>query len=210
MRWKSNARIDHEWFWEFGSTGFAFIHYSEPSRRKKILPRTEFGHFVGMESYTGLTRVIVSYTKSFKIILRTDFRKHEGDPAPGVEAVLDGISKQVEVEERLRKETNAEAMIIQEFMTTHITNALCLAFKKKRIDPNVPSNFDEACEHPGWRAAIDWEFNACVKKETCTYVKLDPNMKPKPFTWVFKMKQLSAKRNKFMEEACCCLRVDRQ
>ncbi len=47
------------------------------------------------------------------------------------------------------KKTNAETMLIQAFIATHITNALRLASKKKRIDPNVPYDFDEAYEYPG-------------------------------------------------------------
>ncbi len=210
MRWKSNARIDYESRLEIRSPGFPFIYYSETSSGKKLLPRTQFGHFVGMESDTRLIKVFFPLTKSFKIIRRTDFRKYEGDPLPGVEALLDGIARQVEAEERLQTETNAEAMLIQSFMATNITNALYLASKKKRIDPNVPSNFDEACEYAGWRAAIDREFNACVKRGTWTYVKSEPNMKPVPFTWVFKMKPLDAEGKKFMEKSRCCLRGDRQ
>ncbi len=163
-----------------------------------------------MESDTRLIKVFIPHRKSFKIIRRTDFRKYKGDYLPGVEALLDGIAKQVEVEERLQKETNAEAMLIKSFVATHITKALCLASKKQRIDPNLPSNFDEACEYPGWRAAIDREFNDCVKRRTWSYVKLEPNMKPVPFTWVFKMKPLDAEGRKFMEKARCCSHGGRQ
>ncbi len=140
MRWKSNVRIDYESRLEFSSPGFAFIYYSETSRGKKLLPRTQFGHFVGMESEASLIKVFIPNKKSFKIIRRTDFRKYEGDPLPGVEALLDGIAKQVLAEERLQKVTNAKAMLTQAFMATHITSALCLASKKKLIDPNVPFN----------------------------------------------------------------------
>ncbi len=110
-----------------------------------------------------------------------------------VSKLLDGIAKQVETEGMLQKETNAEVMLIQAFMFTHITSALCLASKKKRIDPSVPSNFDEACEYPARRAGIQREFNACVKGGTCSYAKFEP------FTWVLKMKHLDAKGKKFME-----------
>ena len=91
-------------------------------------------------------------------------------------------------------------MLMQAFMANPIKNAFCFAPKKKRIDPNVSSNFDEVCEYPGWSAAIDREFNACLKSGTWTYVKFEPDMKPVPFTWVFKMKPLDAERTKFMEK----------
>ncbi len=51
-------------------------------------------------------------------------RRYEDDPLPGVEALLDGIAKQVEAEKILQKESNAEAMLIHAFIATHITNAL--------------------------------------------------------------------------------------
>ncbi len=35
-------------------------------------------------------------------------------------------------------------MLIQAFMATYIANDLCPVSKKKWIDPNVPSYFDEA------------------------------------------------------------------
>ncbi len=111
-----------------------------------------------MNSHTGFIKVFIPHTKSFKIIRRTDFRKYEGDPLPGVEALLNGIAKQIEVEQRLQKEINAEAMLIQAFMDTHITNALSLISKTNPIDPNLPSNFVKACEYSGWRAGIDREL----------------------------------------------------
>ncbi len=44
------------------------------------------------ESDTRIIKVFIPHTKSFKIFRRTDFHKYEGDPLPGVEALLDGIA----------------------------------------------------------------------------------------------------------------------
>ncbi len=83
-----------------------------------------------MKSDTSLINAFIPHTRSFKIIRRTDFRKYEDDTLLGVEPLLDGIGKKFEAEEILRKETNAEAMHIQAFMATHITNALSLSSLK--------------------------------------------------------------------------------
>ena len=82
--------------------------------------------------------------------------------------------------------------------------------KKKKYDPNVPKNFSEACEYPGWCKAIDREYNALVQRNTWRYVKRTSDMKPVPFTWVFKSKQIDSEGKKFLEKARCCLRGDRQ
>ncbi len=101
MCWKSNARIEKESLIESGSPGFAFIYYGETSRGNKLLPRTQFGHSVGMESDTRLVKVFIPHTNSFKIICRTVFHKCESEPLRGVRALPDGIVEQVEVEVRL-------------------------------------------------------------------------------------------------------------
>ncbi len=69
-----------------------------------------------MASDTRLIKVFIPHTKSFKIIRHTDFCKYEVYLLPGVEAVLNGISKQIEVEEKLKKGNNAAPMLIQAFM----------------------------------------------------------------------------------------------
>ncbi len=102
-----------------------------------------------MENDTRLIKVSIPNTNPLKIICRTVFRQNDSDPVPVVGAVLDGIAKQVEVEEGLQKTTNADARLIQAFMSTHITNSLYLGSKKKSIDLNIPSYFHDACEYPG-------------------------------------------------------------
>ena len=49
-----------------------------------------------------------------------------------------------------------------------------------------------------------------MKRGTLSYVKIQPGMKPVPYTWVFKVKPLDAEGNKFIEKALCCVRGDRQ
>ena len=83
-------------------------------------------------------------------------------------------------------------------------------FASKKFDPNVPRSFKHACQYPGWRAAIDREYHALVNRGTWTYVKYHPDMRPVPYTWVFKSKPLDATGKNFMEKARCCLRGDQQ
>ncbi len=138
MHRKSNARIDHESLLEFRSPRFASIYYSETSRGQKLLPRTQFGDLSRYSFSTQIhSRLFVTQTfASTKVT-------HYQVPLPGVEAFLDGIAKQFEVEERLQKEAKAEAMLIQAFMATHISNGNPdFSFKKKFNHNLAPRCFD--------------------------------------------------------------------
>ncbi len=91
-----------------------------------------------MEGDTKLIKDFIPHSLSFKIIRRADFRKYKADPLSVVAALLNGFVKQIEVKERLQKENNAEAMLIQAFMANHMTNALCLASKKNELTSMYP------------------------------------------------------------------------
>ena len=178
-------------FLEFGTPGFAFIYWDENVKGKKPFPRSLFGHLVGMVSDTALIQVYIPQTKSIKNVRRTDFRKYDGTPLPGVEALLDGIARQVEIEATSSDDNAAKldeysAHLTNAFVKNHSLLANCNATKKKKFDPNVPRLFSEACQFPGWRAAIDREYTALVKRNTWVYIKRKPEMKPVPYTWVFK------------------------
>ena len=60
--------------------------------------------------------------KSFRSFCHSEFRKYNGNQLPGIEASLESTSKQVQVEEILQKETNAEALMTQALLSFHISN----------------------------------------------------------------------------------------
>ena len=68
------------------------------------------------------------------------------------------------------------------FLTVHNILPSFLNAKKKKFDPNVRTSFEIACQYPGWRAAIDREYNALVQRGTWSYVKQERGMNPVPYT----------------------------
>ena len=165
-----------------------------------------------MESDTRLYRIYIPQTSKIILVRKSDFKIAKGDPLPGFSSLIDGIARQVEQEEHEENITSSESHLIQSFLAMSVDRPPTshLSRTKKRFDPNVPTSFAKACEYPGWCTAIDREYNSLVQRKTWRYVKYKPGMKPVPFTWVFKLKQLDAEGKKFLEKARCCLRGDRQ
>ncbi len=81
-------------------------------KKKATVTSNSIWSFFGIKSDSRLINVVITHTKSFKIIGHTDFCKSEGDPLPGGEALLDCISKKFEFKERFQKYTLAEDMLI--------------------------------------------------------------------------------------------------
>ncbi len=94
----------------------------------------------------------------------TLFDDLQWDILPGIEVMLDGIAKQVQREQQLSRESDAEAMLTQALLSA--ATRKCLSSRKKRIDPNLPVPFDEAFQYCGWSEAIDREYNALVRRGT--------------------------------------------
>ncbi len=99
--------------------------------------------------------------------------------------MLDGIAREVEEEQEFTQ-PNSEEMLTQTFIVAAAEiPRKCWVSKKKKIDPNVPRSFVEACQYEGWCDAIDRKYIALIKPGTWSYVKQTPDMKPVPWTWVF-------------------------
>ncbi len=118
-------------------------------------------------------------------------------------------NKKLAKEQDKAKAIQQKARMVNAFLSTYTPFLECLVIKKK-FDANVPISFEEACQYPGCRKDFDRECNALIKKNTWTYVKLEPDMQPVLFTWVFKLKLCDAEGKKFIEKARCCVRGDRQ
>ncbi len=140
--------------------------------KKKLLPRSEPACFVGMESSTRLIRVYLPSAKSVKVIRCTDFRLIKDSRLPGISTCIDGLSRQasIEVDEDVQQEhPNAEAHLIHCVTALHQESPRLALPEARADDARVPSSFEEACQSPKW-AAIDREYNALVRRNTCTYV----------------------------------------
>ncbi len=117
--------------------------------------------------------------------------------------MLDGIAREVEKEQEVTQ-LNSEEMLTQAFIAaaTEIPRNSRVS-KKKKSSLNVPRSFAEACQYKWWSDAINCEYNALVKRGTWSYVKRTPDMKPVPYTWVFKQKPLDTEGKKFIEKSSC-------
>ena len=180
--WDPKSRVDYTSLLEVGTPGFAFIYRKQNVSGKKFLPRSVFGYFVGMASETVLLLIFIPQTKAFIQVRRNDFRKYDGTDLPGVEALLDGIARQVEKErtegdsKNIWEDEENNALLIDAFVDNHALLTRCLATKKK-FDPNVPRSFNEACQYPRWCVAIDREYNALVRRRTWRYIRRQPGMR---------------------------------
>ena len=95
--------------------GFVFIYYSDSARNKKLLPRSEFGHFLGMDSSTRDVKVYLPHTKKIRSVRQSDFRIYKGDVLPSVELMLDGIGREVEKEQEFNQ-ANSGKIVTQAFI----------------------------------------------------------------------------------------------
>lgn len=210
LAWKPNTTINLD-LAVFGQTGFAFLYTSSTTRDKKFNARATHSQFIGMHSDERLCRVLETHSKSMLIKRLSDFRPCKNEPLLGLAALLNGIARQSEIEQREETEGAAEDGLVQEFMTAlSPINTTPHCFAKRAFDPNVPKAFSYAVKLKVWRAAIDREFNALVIRGTWTYTKRTPEMHVLPYTWVFRLKLLDAAGTKFLEKARCCVRGDLQ
>ena len=215
--------------WTFGAKGFAYIYYSKTVGGKKMLPRSEFARFVGMESDTRLIRVYVPSSQRIRILRRADFHPITDNLLPSVTSLLDGISRQRAIEAGTTAEPDLEEALQATAANLDLLNDLkhvsgnfsaqssVMSVLKPHKNymgisdgPPLPRSFDEACRIPHWAEAIDREYNAHIRNNTWKYVKLTPDMKPVPFKWAFRAKAVNADRMMYLYKARCNLRGDLQ
>lgn len=164
-----------------------------------------------MESDTRLINVLVLHLKAFGVVRRSDFRKYTGTPLPGIEALLDRISRQFEKETALKSDINAESILVQALLSAHSDQTLnCFSSKKKKVHLNILRIFRKWRQFLGWRAAIYREYDSLMNRSTLSYMKQSPSMKTVPSSCIFLMNPPNTDENKFIGKARCCLRGDRQ
>lgn len=77
-------------------------------------------------------------------------------------------------------------------------------------DPRLPSSFHDALHNYKWREAIDREYESLKARNTWEYITQTPDMKPIPYTWVFRLKLLDNDGKNFLRKARCVVRGDKQ
>lgn len=200
-----NRRPEMSALLAFGTKGYAFQYRPNSIGGKKFMPRTLFGHFVGMESEHTLYRIYVPSLQHIQVCRRNDFTILKSDTSlPSFETLTSDIARQRQLEEDMKADNDesAEDTLSQCFFTHYCHRSV--AFKTKIKDYRLPRSFREACEIPSWAEAIDREYNALVDRGTWTYIDQTPDMDPLPFTWNFRVKDVSV-GNGLLCKARCCL-----
>jgi len=134
LAWNPATEIDFSNVLEFGQKGHAFVYRPKTTPQKKLLPRTVFGHFVGMESDVTLLRVLVPATKKIIISRAPDFHVLNSEHLPSISTMLDGISRQMSFEDLNRsgnlntdsETVDSEDQLISVFFLQPSTNRLFL------------------------------------------------------------------------------------
>lgn len=230
LAWDKHASIDFKTLLTFGQAGYAFLYYPTTKPGKKLLPRSEFAKFVGMESDSRLVRVFIPSKNVLRVVRRADFHPVKGNRLPSVSSLLDGLSRQREFEDETSSlhQEEVENTLVQCMVALHHNSSILEYIEPNRSGllranlvphkthqgisdgPPLPLSFKDACNHPAWAASIDREYLALVERETWEYVKRTADMKPVPFKWSFRAKQIDDEGKEFIYKARCNLRGDLQ
>ena len=206
----TGARPDFSVVLQFGQPGYAFQYRSDTARAKKFLPRSVFGHFVGMASEHSLYRIFLPVSKSIYVCRRGDFTPLKKETElPSFSTLMENVSRHREIAE-VEEEEEPDAEEVQSKAYFAHYSQIPLSLKAAKKDKRIPKSFNDACTIPNWAQAIDREYNALVARDTWEYVERTPNMKPLPFIWDFRIKDTAGSLANVLCKARCCLRGDQQ
>ena len=220
LLWDPSTKVQLSQVPFFGQPGFAFKYRSETVPNKKFQARSVHGHFVSMGSDKTIIRVYVPESKSVMLTRIQDFRQYSDETLPGIASIIDGLSRQAELEGIRNSNGQAEDVLLKELQvllsstnpssSLRNTSGSYRLFRSSNGNSHLPSSFNDAIQDPNWRAAIDREYKSLCTRGTWEYVKRTPDMKPVPFTWVFKLKPLDIDGKNFLHKARCVIRGDKQ
>ena len=121
LLWDKNPRIDLKSLLNFGQARYAFIYYPKTQPEKKLLPRSEFSRFVGMDSDVHLARVYVPATNTVRTVRVADFHLLKGNRLPNISSFLDGLARQqeFEVNKQIFNEEDVEDSLVKCMINIH-------------------------------------------------------------------------------------------
>lgn len=155
-------------------------------------------------------RIFLPQLKRIILTRVQDIREHREDKLPGVTSLLDDLSRQCNIESLLGVSGEAEELLHKAFRVYLPALQASHSTKYRRVrNDDTPRSFKEAVHSPAWREAIDREYQALLKRETWRFVHKTADMKPVPFTWVFKLQQLNKYGTGLLHKARCCIRGDK-
>lgn len=215
--WDPKNDIDCQGLHTFGQAGYAFIYYPPNVAGKKFLPRSEFCHFIGIESDTRLLRVFVPQSDKVRTARQADFHRNTDSSLPSFSSLADGISRQRQLDEAAKSiESEAEEYLLKSMTAIHSTMPIAFYNRKSKESkgladgPPLPTSFEEACTSPNWAAAIDREYDALIRRETREFIPRTAEMNTVSFKWAWRAKRIDEKATSFLYKARCVLMGDLQ
>lgn len=91
--WNPNVTFSFSKIPFFGQHGYSFIYIPSTRANKKLLTRSSHSRFLGMQSDERLCRVQVTETGQVVVVRLADFRPSKQKDLPGVQSLLDGLSR---------------------------------------------------------------------------------------------------------------------
>ena len=159
-----------------------------------------------MDSSTRLLKVHLLHTKKIRSVRLSHFLTYKSDILPGAEVMLDDTKERWE-----RARSHSSKLRRNNYTRIYCSSHWVLwkrwVSKKKKADPNVLRSFGNLCQFKECSYAIDCEYNSLVKRGTWSYIKRKADMKPVPYTWLFKQKPLDAEGKKFIDQARYCVQL---
>lgn len=213
LAWNPREIVSFNNIPKFGEHFIAFLYQSPARPNKKLSTRALDGKFVGLESKATLFRIFVLEAYHIIITRCSNFLIFRNDKFPGVASLLDGISKQSELEinhitERLAEEVLSHAF--SAYRTQLVSMLPQVHVVKSQNQPRLHKSFREAIISKLWCEAIDRDFLASFQCNTWNYVNRTPDIMFIPNTWVFMIKPLDNHGESFLHIARCCVCGDMQ
>ena len=131
-RWDTGARVDYKSSLEFGTTGFAFIYFSDSAKGKKFHPRAILGKFVDMESSTRLIKVYITKTKEIYTVRRSTSKYTIGTYYLALKSCLMGLRIRFKGSSDYPENQMQKPCLCKHFYLPQLENS-CLLKRKESI-----------------------------------------------------------------------------
>ena len=132
---------------------------------KRFLFRSVCGHSVSMESDTKLNNLLIPQIRVFILVHESNLTLVKGKGLLGFKQILNNITKQIAQTKNNEMEGNtSEIHLIDTSIKCH--DILLKSIALKNFSPNFLRSFQEACQYPRLRAAIDRELDGILSRDT--------------------------------------------
>lgn len=148
--------IDFQRLYPFAQPGYSFVCYPSTIASKKFLPKPEFSNFIRIESDNRLLRVYIPESNSVKTVCLDDFHPLHGSSLQSFSNILDGISRQWEIDETNQSsESEAEDRFVSAMTAIHLAHTTVL-YGRKQESAQKPPKMDSCYKKGIWRSSATW------------------------------------------------------